>query len=109
MYQSDLSNEEWTLIGHHFQPKDRRGHHHKHSKKLIVDAILYVVKGGITWRMLPNDFPSWKTVYDHFHRWNQRGVWSAALDEVTPLHRQKEGRNLTPSSAVIDSQSVKTQ
>ena len=66
MYQSDLSNKEWALIEHHFKPEDPRGSAHKHSKKLIVDAILYVVKGGITWRMLPNDFPSWKTVYDHF-------------------------------------------
>lgn len=35
-------------------------------KKVIVDAILYVVKGGITWRLLPNDFSLWKTVFDHF-------------------------------------------
>jgi putative transposase len=109
MYQSDLSNEEWALIEHHFKPEDPRGSAHKHSKKLIVDAILYVVKGGITWRMLPNDFPSWKTVYDHFSRWNQRGVWTAALDELTQLHRQKEGREPTPSYAIVDSQSVKTQ
>ena len=56
MYQSDLSNKEWALIEHHFKPEDPRGSAHKHSKKLIVDAILYVVKGGITWRMLPTIF-----------------------------------------------------
>lgn len=109
MYQSDLSNEEWALIEYHFKPEDQRGSAHKHSKKLILDAILYVVKGGITWRMLPNDFPSWKTVYDHFSRWNRKGVWTAALDELTQLHRQKEGREPTPSYAIIDSQSIKTQ
>ena len=45
MYPSDLSDEEWKLICHHFEPKDRRGSGHKYPKKLIVDAILYVVKG----------------------------------------------------------------
>lgn len=109
MYQSDLSNEEWALIEHHFKPEDPRGRACKHSKKLIVDAILYVVKGGITWRMLPNDFPAWKTVYDHFSRWNRRGVWTTALDALTQLHRQNEGREPTPSYAIVDSQSVKTQ
>ena len=44
MYDSDLSNEEWAIVEHHFNPKDQRGNAHKHPKKLIVDAILYVVK-----------------------------------------------------------------
>jgi len=44
MYQSDLSNEEWSMIAHHFKPEDRRGCARKHSNKLIVDAILYIVK-----------------------------------------------------------------
>ncbi len=109
MYQSDLSDEEWALIESCFNPKDQRGNTHKHSKKIIVNAILYVVKGGVTWRMLPNDFPPWKTVYDHFSRWNKKGTWTTALDKVAQLHRQKVGRELTPSYGIIDSQSVKTQ
>jgi len=90
VYPSDLSDEEWELICHHFAPKDRRGSRHKHPRKLMVDAILYVVKGGIPWRLMPNDFPCWKTVYDHFRNWNQRGVWEAALDELNQLHRKKK-------------------
>ena len=89
MYPSDLSEKEWELIQHHFEPKDPRGRGHKHSKKAIVDAILYLVRGGIQWRMLPKDFPPWKTVYDHFSRWNKRGVWAIALDEINQLHRKK--------------------
>ena len=96
MYDSDLSNEEWAIIEYHFNPKDQRGNAHKHPKKLIVDAILYVVKGGITWRLLPNDFPPWKTVYSHFSRWNKNGTWTAVLNKLAPLHRQKEGREPTP-------------
>ena len=90
MYQSDLSDEEWQLIKHHFEPKDRRGSGHKHAKKALVDAIFYVVKGGIPWRMLPKDFPPWKTVYDHFRRWNQSNIWAAVLDELHQIHRKKK-------------------
>jgi putative transposase len=100
-YPSDLSDDEWRLIEHHFRPKDRRGHASKHPRKRIVDAILYVVEGGIKWRRLPQDFPPWQTVYDHFSRWNKSGVGEAALNEVNARRRKKStGRpaRATPSS-----------
>lgn len=109
MYQSDLSEAEWVRIKHHFEPKDRRGSGRKHARKAIVDAILYVTRGGIQWRQLPHDFPPWQTVYDHFSNWNKRGVWEAALEEVNQLHRTDKGKAATPGYGIIDSQSVKTQ
>src|SRR5512135_1616311 len=75
---------------YHFEPKDRRGSGHKYPKKLVVDAILYVVKGGIPWRLMPTDFPCWKTVYDHFRKWNRQGVWETALDQLNQIHRKKK-------------------
>jgi Transposase and inactivated derivatives len=89
MYPSDLSDEGWALIAHHFEPKDRRGSACLHAKKDIVNAILYVVKGGIPWRMLPANFPPWKTVYDHFRNWNRWGVWESALADINRLYRKK--------------------
>jgi putative transposase len=79
-YPSDLTDAEWALIEQHFQPRDRRGSASLHPRKRIVDTILYGVKSGCQWRMLPNDFPPWQTVYDHFSRWNKRAVWEAAVD-----------------------------
>ena len=108
-YPSDLNEEEWELIHSHFEPPTKRGSASKHPKKQIVNAILYVLKGGITWRLMPNDFPPWKTVYDHFSRWNKRGVWEATLDRLTQLRRRKVGKVAKPSYAIIDAQSVKTQ
>lgn len=109
MYPSDLTDKEWNLVEHYFTPIDTRGSGHKHEKKQIVDAIMYLVKGGIQWRMLPKDFPPWQTVYDHFSAWSKKGVWEKALDAINTRHRQKEGRNDDPSYGIIDSQSVKTQ
>jgi putative transposase len=108
-YPSDLTDAEWALIEHYFQPRDRRGSASLHPRKRIVDAIFYVVKSGCQWRMLPNDFPPWQTVYDHFSRWNKRGVWEAALNQLNALHRQNNGRSASPSYGIIDSQSVKTE
>lgn len=108
-YPSDLSGQEWDFIKNHFYPKTKRGSASKHDKKDIVNAILYVLKGGITWRMLPKDFPPWKTVYDHFSKWSKQGVWEKALDEANQRHRQKIGKKSNPSYGIIDAQSVKTQ
>lgn len=98
-YPSDLKDREWQLIEHHFQPEDRRGSASKHPRRRIVEAVFYVVKAGVQWRMLPKDFPPWQTVYDHYAKWNKRGAWEAALDELNALHRKKSGANLAPATA----------
>ena len=90
-----------------FEPASKRGNSHRHEKRTIVNAILYVVKSGIQWRLMANDFPPWQTVYDHFSRWNKRGVWERALDRVIARHRKKAGRAVLPTYGIIDAQSAK--
>ena len=58
--------------------------------------------------MLPKDYPLWETVYNHYWRWSQRGVWEAVLDEINEIHRKKNGKEPAPTFGIIDSQSVKT-
>jgi putative transposase len=109
MYPSDLNDVQWKAIEHHFQRSDPRGAVSKHPKRTIVNAIIYVIKTGAQWRMLPNDMPPWQTVYDHFYRLQQRGVWDQVLVDLNKIARVKAGRNPNPSYALIDAQSVKTQ
>lgn len=108
MYQSSLAEKEWEKIKDLFKRPDPRGNRGIHDKKAIVDAILYVVKGGIPWRMLPHDFPPWKTVYDHFRNWNRRGIWEKAVDLLNRDIRKKLGRKPAPTYAIVDAQSTKT-
>ena len=96
-------------IKHFFDRPDPRGNKGYHDKRTIVNAIFYVIKGGIQWRMLPNDFPPWETVYNHFYRLCKRGVWENVLDFLNAKHREKEKRKTDPTYAIVDSQSVKTQ
>ena len=98
-YPSDLTPAHWEQIAPHFAPRDRRGSGHKHTKKQIVDGILYVVRTGCQWRQLPTDCPPWKTVYDHFRTWNLRGVWEHALEEITALQRKKRPKRPPPLRA----------
>ena len=74
----------------------------------IIDAVLYLVKGGIPWRLLPHDFPPWQTVYDVFRKWTLNHQWAALHDALRLLVRKAEGRDGQPTAAILDSQSVKS-
>ena len=83
------------------------GRPEKHPRRAIVDAILYVVRAGCSWRQLPADFPPWQTVYWYFNQWEQAGATEKILPVVRAQLRVQEGRNPEPSAGLIDSQSVK--
>ncbi len=76
--------------------------------RAVVDAILYVVRNGCTWRALPHDYPPWKTVYHYVRAWRLDGTWERIHDELCVRTRVSAGKHPTPSAAIIDSQSVKT-
>ena len=108
MYPSDVNDKEWEVIKDHFKRKDSRGCRAKHDKRTILNAIFYLVKGGIQWRMLPKDFPPWKTVYDYFRTWCREGLWETILDQLNISYRQQKGRASMPTYIILDTQSIKT-
>ncbi len=67
-YPSDTSDEQWALIEPLLPPANTGGRSEKHPRRAVVDAILYVVRTGCSWRQLPTDFPPWQTVYWYFVR-----------------------------------------
>jgi putative transposase len=107
-YQSDLSDAEWGCLEPHLPAPEATGRPRLHSPREILDAILYVLKSGCAWRLLPHDFPPWRTVYHYFRSWRLSGIWErmhSALRERVRVHLK---RNPQPSAAIVDSQSVKT-
>jgi putative transposase len=73
-----------------------------------MNGILYVLKGGIAWRLMPSDLPPWQTVFHVFRKWTLDHTWGAVNDTLRTCLRQEEGRNAEPSAAILDSQSVKS-
>lgn len=70
--------------------------------------MLYVLRGGISWRALPHDFPPWESVYDHFRRWRKTHTLERIHDVLREETRTQQGRAKSPTAAVMDTQSVKT-
>jgi transposase len=77
-------------------------------RQWILNAILYGNRTGCQWRSLPHDFPKWKTVYTIFWRWRQLGTWQRIHEALCRRVRQQSGKKLTPSVAIVDSQSIRT-
>jgi transposase len=78
-----------------------------HDLRAMLDAIGYVTRNGIEWRALPVDFPPWDAVYAFFQRWSQRGLPHRLVERLRGRLRALAGREVEPSAAVMDSQSVK--
>jgi transposase len=74
----------------------------------LLEAILHILRTGCQWRALPNDFPPYSTVQRHFYAWRDAGLFERINHLLVMIDREREGREVSPSAAVIDSQSVKT-
>lgn len=108
VYPSDLSEQEWCLIRWLIPPSPPIGADREVDMRKIVNGILYVNRAGCQWRMLPKEYEHWNTTYGYFRRWSKEGTWQQIHDLLREQVRKKEGREPTPSAAIIDSQSVKT-
>jgi putative transposase len=74
----------------------------------VVNAIFYVLRGGIPWRMLPHDLPPWQTVYHYFRLWRIDGRWEELNRILRQRLRVRMDREATPSAGIMDSQSART-
>ncbi|MER5540632.1 IS5 family transposase [Streptomyces mirabilis] len=73
----------------------------------LLDAIRYLVAGGISWRAMRADFPGWGRVYALFRRWREHGLITEFHDRLRGKAREREGREAEPTAGIIDAQSVR--
>jgi transposase len=107
-YQSDLSDAEWSYLEPHLPVPKTTGRPKLHSTREILNAIFYIVRGGCAWRLLPHDFPPWKTVFHYFRAWRLDGTWERMHSALRKRVRVRLKRDPQPSAGIVDSQSVKT-
>lgn len=107
-YPSDLTDAQWSILEPLIPPAKSGGHPRTVNMREVVNAIFYLVRGGCAWRALPHDFPCWSTVWTYFRNWRLTGVWERMHTALREAVRSSQGREATPSAAILDSQSVKT-
>lgn len=108
VYDSDLSDEEWVIIKQLLPQRRGAGTPPKLSRRVVLNAIFYLVDNGCKWRNLPKEYPDYRSIYYNFNAWSHNGVLERINRTLYQQLRQKEQRKASPSAAIIDSQSVKT-
>jgi len=107
-YPTDLSDEEFRYIEPHLPSTNRRGRPKIHAPREILDAVFYVLKSGCPWRLLPREFPPWRSVYHWFRRWRIDGTFERLNGALRERLRRRLGRDPEPSAGIVDSQTVRT-
>ena len=105
-YPSSLIDSEWEILSKLLPKREsltQRGRPPEHSRRDIIDGILYIIRTGGAWRMMPNDRPNWKTCYHYFRLWTKQGVWEKnshrAAGHGQDRQRKKKPRSLRSLTA----------
>lgn len=102
-YPTNVTDSQWKIISNFLDTNRKR----KYDLREIINAIIYLVKTGCQWRMLPGDFAHWKIVYYYFSIWKKDGTWEVLHESLVEKIRLSVGKNEEPTVGIIDAQSVK--
>ena len=107
-YPTDLTDSQWEIIEPLLPLAKPGGRPRTLEMRLVVNAILYIVVGGVQWRMLPREYPKWASVYWYFRCWSKDGTWQRIHDTLRAAVRRRAGRHKQATAGCLDSQSVKS-
>lgn len=109
LYPTDLTDEQWVVLQVLLPPPralKSRGRPRSDLRR-ILNGLLYLVRAGCAWRLLPRDFGPWKTVNHYFRLWKRQGHWQFIHDVLRGEVRVAAGKRRQPTAAILDSQTVR--
>lgn len=107
-YPSDLSDEQWAFVAPYLTLMKEDAPQREHSVREVFDALRWLARAGAPWRLLPNDFPPWHTVYQQFRRWSAAGCFEAMVSDMRSIIRAAQGRRGQPSAVVLDARTLQS-
>ena len=107
-YPSDVSEEEWSLVVPYLTLMTEVAPQREHSLRELFNALRYVIRYGIAWRAMPNDFPAWAALYQQSQRWLAAGCFETLAQDLRALLRLASGRAEEPTAAIIDSRTLRS-
>lgn len=107
-YPTDVSDDEWAFVAPYLSLLPEDAGQRRHDLREVFNGLRYVVRGGVTWRLVPNDLPPWEIVYQQTQRWLRAGVFEAMTHDLRLLLRTLAGRKGQPSAAILDSRTLRS-
>ena len=107
-YPSDLTDGEWSRVAPLIPPARRGGNKRHIDIREVMNGLMYILSTGCQWRAIPKDLPPRSTIFDYFDLWTHDGTLDRIHHALYVECREQSGREVSPSAAIIDSQSVKS-
>ena len=107
-YPSDLTDQEWALIGPLIPPAKRGGNKRTADMREVVNGLMHVLSTGCQWAAIPKDLAPRSTVNDYFLRWQHDRTLERLHHALYVQCREQAGCEASPTVGIIDSQSVKS-
>ncbi len=107
-YPSDATDEEWAFCAPYLTLMKEEAPQREHSLRAVFNAVRYMVRGGIPWRMIPNDFPPASSVYQQVQRWIAAGCFEALAHDLRKLLRMLSDKTAAPSAAILDGRTLQS-
>jgi transposase len=99
-YETALTDAEWAVIEPLMPEPNQRERPRAWLLREIINAIFYVLRGGIAWRLLPRDLPPKSTVYRWFSQWRDAGLFETLNHLLVMADRERVGREVSATAAV---------
>jgi transposase len=107
-YPSDVSDDEWIFVAPYLTLMVEDAPQRVYELREVFNGLRYIVRGGVSWRMIPNDLPPWHVVYQQTQRWLQAGVFEDMVHDLREILRMATGRNDEPTAAIFDSRTMQS-
>jgi transposase len=106
-YPSDLTDSEWAIVEPMIPPAKHGGRKRSVNVREVLNGIFYILWTGCQWKAMPKDLPPKSTVHDYLELWNWDGTLERIHHALYVAVREQEGREASPTVAIIDSQTAK--
>src|SRR5215207_7184666 len=107
-YLSDVSDDEWAFVAPYLTLMDEEAPQRRHALREVFNGLRSIVRGGLQWRLMPNDLPPWEAVYQQTRRWLAAGVFEAIVHDLREVLRLSQGRAAAPTAAILDSRTLQS-
>jgi len=107
-YLSDVSDDEWAFVAPYLTLMDEGARQRRHELRETFNGLRYIARGGLQWRLMPNDLPPWQAIYQQTRRWMVAGVFEMIVHDLREITRLAQGRAAQPSAAILDSRTLQS-
>jgi transposase len=107
-YPGDVTDEEWAFVAPYLTLMEEGAPQRVHPLRDVFNALRYIVRAGLQWRLMPHDLPPWPVVYQQTRRWAAAGCFAAIVHDLRQMLREEAGRAPQPTAAVFDSQTLQS-